>query len=267
MKRDVSAHLDVAVLSPATLELQIAVARQPGLDLTESMVLTLDGQTIVPREVNGPHGSRIHVFDSGAGNLQVDYRATTLGTALPQDASDYDHTLYLRPSRFAESDRLLGFAASEFGSGTNDPDMPARISSWVGRRIRYVAGSSTPVDGAVETLLSGTGVCRDYSHLVVALVRAIGIPARVASVYAPGCFPMDFHSVTEAWVNETWQALDPTMLAPRSTLVRIATGRDASDIAFLSHRGGDINLNAVWVSATVDGPLPIDDIEQSATIN
>ncbi|MBW0272225.1 transglutaminase [Nocardia sp. MH4] len=262
MKRDVSASMEITVHADAVLQWQIAVARQPGLDLIESMTCVLDGEYVTPREVIGPHHSRLHVLDAQAGTLRLDYQATVFGTAIPAPATDYEIALYRRPSRYAESDKLLGYAAAEFGYGIVDPEMAARVAAWVGRRISYVPGSSAPIDGAVETLLSGTGVCRDFSHLVVALLRAVGVPARVAAVYAPGCVPMDFHAVAEAYVDGAWRALDPTCLAPRSSLVRIATGRDASDIAFLDNHGGDITLNTLTVNAFVDGPLPYDDFTQ-----
>jgi hypothetical protein len=73
----------------------------------------------------------------------------------------------------------------------------AAVSSWVGTRLWYVPGSSGPTDGAVHTLLRRQGVCRDYAHLVVALLRALGVPARVAAVYAPGLEPMDFRAVAD----------------------------------------------------------------------
>ncbi|WP_378737837.1 transglutaminase family protein [Nocardia brasiliensis] len=259
MKRDVSAQLEVAITAPTTLEFQIAVARQASLDLTESLVFELDGWAVTPWEIRGPHGTRIHKFSVGPGILRAHYSATVLGAATPEPASDYDRALYLRPSRFAESDKLLGFAATEFGSGTPDARLAARVTEWVGRRIRYVAGSSDPIDGAVETLLSGAGVCRDFAHLVVALLRAVKVPARVVSVYAPGCAPMDFHAVAEAYIDGGWRALDATGLAPRCTLVRIATGRDASDVAFLDNHGGEITVKSLQVTATVDGYLPFDD--------
>src|SRR6185503_9832895 len=117
----------------------------------------------------------------------------------------------------------------------------------------YVAGSSDPTDGAVDTLLAGAGVCRDYAHLVVALLRAVNVPARLVAVYAPGCEPMDFHAVAEAYVDGHWRVVDATLLAPRQTLVRISTGRDAADTAFLDNHNGSITLNYAWVRAIVDG--------------
>ncbi|MBF6173585.1 transglutaminase-like domain-containing protein [Nocardia blacklockiae] len=265
MKRDVSARLDVAVHAPTVLEFQLAVARQPGVEVHEALEFTLDGARLPAREVTGSHGTRIHVFDCPAGTLRARYRATILGCAYPEPATDYDRALYLRPSRFAESDRLLGYAATEFGYATGDPDFPARISDWVARRVRYAAGGD-PGDGAVATLLSGTGVCRDYAHLLVALLRATGVPARVASVYAPGCTPMDFHCVAEAYTHGGWRAFDPSRLAPRTGLVRIATGRDASDIAFLDNHGGAVTITELSVDARADGPLPLDDFARPVSI-
>jgi transglutaminase-like putative cysteine protease len=115
-------------------------------------------------------------------------------------------------------------------------------------------------------MLAGAGVCRDYTHLVVALLRAVKVPARVVSVYAPGLCPMDFHAVAEAFVGGQWRVVDATLLAPRQALVRIATGRDAADIAFLDNHNGAIALNKLVVTAIVDGDLPRDSIDQLVSI-
>ena len=132
--------------------------------------------------------------------------------------------------------------------------------------MNYVPGSSDPIDGAADTLLAGAGVCRDFAHLVVALLRAVFVPARVVSVYAPGLYPMDFHAVAEAFVDGQWRVVDATLLAPRQTLVRIATGRDAADTAFLDNHRGAINLNWMNVIAIVDGDLPADSIDELVSI-
>ena len=94
-----------------------------------------------------------------------------------------------------------GWPRSRAGSSAASPTpttILGAVSSWVGRQLVYVSGSSLPTHGAVDTLLGGRGVCRDYAHLVVALLRARDVPARVAAVYAPGLQPMDFHAVAEA---------------------------------------------------------------------
>jgi hypothetical protein len=70
---------------------------------------------------------------------------------------------------------------------------------------------------------------------------------------------MDFHAVAEALIDDRWVVVDATGLAPRQSLVRIATGRDAADTAFLDNHGGDVVLNSYQVSAVVSGDLPLDD--------
>jgi transglutaminase-like putative cysteine protease len=97
----------------------------------------------------------------------------------------------------------------------------------------------------------------------VALCRAVGIPARFTSVYAPGLFPMDFHAVFEVIEHGHWYTFDATDLAPRQAMVRIATGRDAADTAFASVISGIATLNSLEVTATAGGILPIDDRDQA----
>jgi transglutaminase-like putative cysteine protease len=101
---------------------------------------------------------------------------------------------------------------------------------------------------------------------VVAMLRAVNVPARVVSVYAPGLYPMDFHAVAEAFVEGHWLVVDGTLLAPRQSLVRIATGRDAADIAFLDNHKGTIALNKMEVTAVVDGDLPRDAVDELVSI-
>ena len=112
-----------------------------------------------------------------------------------------------------------------------------------------MAGSSSVHDSAEDTLLTGMGTCRDFAHLGVALCRAVGIPARFAAVYAPGLSPMDFHAVFEAQdLDGRWYAYDATDLAPRQSMVRIVTGRDAADAAFASVNSGRSPPSAAWPS-------------------
>jgi transglutaminase-like putative cysteine protease len=266
MTRHVGADLNVEIFAPTTLEFQIAVAPHLGAQVTESLSFTLNGRQIQAMEVSGDHGNRIHKFDAEQGNLQASYSATIVGQADPAPVTEIDLSTYLRPSRYAETDKFFGFAATEFGQYVDSATLLEKVSAWVGNRLDYVPGSSDPIDGAVDTLLAGRGVCRDYAHLVVAMLRAVNVPARLVAVYAPGCDPMDFHAVTEAFVGGQWLVVDATCLAPRETMVRISTGRDAADTAFLDNHGGGINLNWANVTAVVDGYLPVDSIHDLVSI-
>lgn len=265
-KRDVSAHLDVDINGETDLEFQIAVAPHPGAEVTETLSFTLDGKPLDAKEISGPHGNRIHLLHAGAGNLKVAYRATIVGDTAPATATDYDRSLYLRPSRYSETDKFFGWAAKQFDTNAEPAKLLETVAAWVGNHLDYTPGASGPTDGATDTLLAGAGVCRDYSHLVVAALRALNVPARLVAVYAPGCDPMDFHAVAEALVDGQWRVVDATCLAPRQTLVRISTGRDAADTAFLDNHGGAITLNRTTVTAVVDGKLPTDDIGNLVSI-
>ena len=258
MDRSVSCRLDAELTGVADAVLSIAVASDATLS-AETLVATVGGSEVVVREISGEHGARLHVIDGvGPGRLDVTYRASLVGQAPPPSVDELDLIRYTRPSRYCESDRLAPFARAEFGAlvGLERVDEVAR---WVRERVLYITGSSRPTDGAVATLLAGQGVCRDFAHLVVAMLRGCDMPARVASVYAPGLQPMDFHAVAEVFVDDRWVAVDATGLAPRSSMVRIATGRDAADIAFLTTTGDRVEMGWLDVVAVTDGPLPDDD--------
>lgn len=256
----VATALEVSVQSPARLAVQVGVADPAAFAAEESIEITLDGVAVPWRELSAPHDGRIWLLEAESGSLHVAYQAVLSGSAPAPPVDLVDELLYLRPSRYCESDRLVGFASRHFHDITAPHDILAAVSSWVGTQLQYVAGSSGPTDGAVDTLLAGRGVCRDYAHLAIGLLRAMEIPARLVAVYAPGLAPMDFHAVAEAYIDNAWYVVDGTLLAPRRSLVRIATGRDAADTSFLSGYGGAITLDAMTVNATVAGDLPAEDV-------
>ena len=257
--RDVTAKLEVYVYDPTEIEMQITVAKLPGLELTEDLTVTLDDKPVEVEEIVDDHGSRIHRLPVDGGLVKVDYSASITKPADPIPVDITDHSTYLRPSRYAECDKFFGFAAGQFDNSLPDGELLNQVTAYVEDRLSYIPGASDPIDGAADTLLAGAGVCRDYAHLVVALLRALNIPARLVAVYAPGCDPMDFHAVAEAIIDGQWVVVDATRLAPRQSLVRISTGRDAADTAFLDNHRGSINLNSYEVTAVARDGLPIDD--------
>lgn len=256
----VSADLTLGVRTPSDLVLSVASTKTPGIGVDETLTIALDGRVVTADEISDVHGTRLHRAKVDLGRLTIRYEATVLGRAAQQAAEEHDLINYLRPSRYCESDTLAPIASAEF-AGLEGIALLDAVSSWVGTRLYYVPGSSLPTDGAVRTLLARQGVCRDYAHLCVALLRARGVPARLVSVYAPGLEPMDFHAVCEAHIDGRWLVVDATALAPRASMLRIATGRDAADTAFLTMLSGQADLVAMEVTATVD-VLPSDDVTE-----
>ena len=212
--RRVSAHLVVSVSEPVRLTLQVALSGVSPARVEETLYALCDGRPVEVREVFVPGTGRVHVCHPPPGRLEIGYDAVVHGTAAAPVVGDADQITYRRPSRYAESDRLAPMAQAEFAGISDYGELLAAVSSWVGSRLSYVPGSSGPTEGAVDTMLKRQGVCRDYAHLVIALLRALDVPARLAAVYAPGLQPMDFHAVAEAAVNNTWHVVDATLLAP-----------------------------------------------------
>lgn len=260
MERSVSTRLVFSTTADTKIALAITAARNPGYTaFSEELSITANGADVPFAEIADAEGGRIHYVEiPEASVVTVDYSATLAGRAISAEIPPVDLIRYVRPSRYAESDRLLPTAYAEFG-GLDGGDLILAVREWVARELSYVSGSSRGTDGAVETLLHRRGVCRDFAHLAIALLRSKDIPARLVAVYAPGLMPMDFHAVAEAYLDGQWHVIDPTGLAPRTSMVRISVGRDAADTAFLSTVGGRLTLKNMQVTAVVNGDLPVED--------
>ena len=254
MTIDAAIALTVQQAGDVALCVAVAPPHQPG-DLA---VQAVDG-TPVPTRVVLTDGGWAHIADLPAEDVEVTYRAEVgLHPADAAEASDVDVLVYRRPSRYCPSDRLAGLAADQFGH-LAPADAVMAIEAWLNASLAYVPGSTDAVDDALHPLLARTGVCRDYAHLGVALCRALGIPARYSAAYAPGLSPMDFHAVFEAAIDGRWWVFDGTRLAPRASLVRIATGRDAADTAPLTPLSAFTGTMSTQLTVTTSGDLPHDD--------
>ena len=255
---EVSARMVFDVVEPSTIALQVAVA-QSLFRQQERLAAALDGSPVDLLEVVVDR-SRIHLLTGAPGRLEVAYSARVeRPRVLPMGVGLDERLVALRQSRYCPSDVLDSFAAQELGDVRGGSIDANAVAEWVFQRLLYEGGSSGPADTAIDTLLAGRGVCRDFAHLTVTLCRSLGIPARFVSVYAPGLSPMDFHAVAEVAGPDGWHVIDATRLAPRSSLVRIATGRDAADTVLASTLEGDAEMVESEVMAWVDGDLPFDD--------
>jgi transglutaminase-like putative cysteine protease len=181
-----------------------------------------------------------------AGPLTLCYRATVdldhymaqpdaLGEVAVADIPG--HVLpYLYPSRYCQSDRLYHLAIREFGNIPQGYRRVQAIRDWVMQRITFRSNSSTSNTSALDTLVAEVGVCRDFAHLMIALCRALNIPARFATGIDYGADPIlgptDFHAYVEVYLGDRWYLFDPSGVAIPMGFLRFGTGRDASDSAF-----------------------------------
>ncbi|WP_405373469.1 MULTISPECIES: transglutaminase family protein [unclassified Microbacterium] len=251
MQRVVRAELDLDIEGPLDLILAVTIAAGTAAQ-RESFSLTQNGVALRPAEMIDAVGTRLHRVSARPGPVLVRYEATVDTSAPAPPATDLESAVYLRPSRYAPSDAVFSHARRQF-SGLRGADLLNAVERYVFESVTYSPGLSQGTDSALTTLTTGQGVCRDYAHLVIALLRAMDVPARYVACYAPGLVPMDFHAVAEAYVDGAWRVVDATRLSNRRGLVRIATGRDAADCAFLSYYGGNLALPHMVVDAAVLG--------------
>lgn len=202
-----------------------------------------------PLSVNYRATVDIRHFFAAPDSLQEMPVATLPATTLP----------YVYPSRYCQSDQLRKFAAREFGHLKQGYSRIKAIEDWVRQRTTFKSGCTNDSTSAIDTLLEQAGVCRDFAHLMIALCRAINIPARFVTGIdygaPPEMGPTDFHAYVEVLLSGRWYIFDPTGVSPPMGLIRIGTGRDAADVSFATLFGAVTPLTPLIAISAVDDPL------------
>lgn len=157
--------------------------------------------------------------------------------AVPVSQSPFDTLKYLLPSRYCPSDRMDRRAREIAGNVPAGYRQVEAIRTWINSNLEYRYGVSDATTDALDTMNDRAGVCRDFSHVAIALCRALQIPARNVVGYLHELEPMDMHAWFEAFVGGRWYAFDGTQHRPMGGRIVVAYGRDAADVAFLSHYG------------------------------
>lgn len=153
---------------------------------------------------------------------------------------------YLRPSRYCEVDELGGLAWSRFGHLKGGHERVQAVCSYVHQALKFDYARADATRTAVKALAAGTGVCRDFAHTAVALVRCLNIPARYATGYLGDIgvpkdpAPMDFSAWFEAYIGGRWYAYDARHNTPRIGRIVLGYGRDATDVAMLTTFGAHV---------------------------
>jgi len=188
------------------------------------------------------------------GPLQVNYHAVVdlhHHLAQPQDVPEVpvsrlppEALSYIYPSRYCQSDRLGAVAMAEFGALRQGYSRVLAIQNWVRRHVSFKQNTTNSTTSAVDTVIDRVGVCRDFAHLMIALCRALSIPARFATGIDYGADPVlgptDFHAYVEVYLGDRWYMFDPSGTAIPMGFVRFGTGRDAADVSFATIFGSVI---------------------------
>ena len=242
------------------------------------------------------HGNWVHHFDIprhhsdltivARADVQVDAPAP-LPDALPALSNEEawsevdgwsargEYWHFRQPSHFAVwTPALLDFASSidAANRARADPLTAVRaILSAIHGGFEY-APATTHVDSPIDDALNARrGVCQDFAHLMIAMVRHLGLPARYVSGYvapskiAEGSDPSSV--ATHAWVEVMlpelgWVGVDPTHnVSAGLRHVRVAIGRDYADVPPTRgvFKGDTSSTLSVSVDVTAGGSLPTAD--------
>ncbi len=139
------------------------------------------------------------------------------------------HPMFLQPTRLTQwTEEMANFAKDVIASDAGVLPQAQALCRAVHERFAYVPGVTSTSTTAAEAFGCETGVCQDYSHVMISLCRSAGIPARYVTGLMAG------HGATHAWVEvhdgQRWHGLDPTnnnLVDDRYML--FATGRDFED--------------------------------------
>jgi transglutaminase-like putative cysteine protease len=229
--------------------------------VAESVICTPE----VPSErISTSKGNRVFRVDAPTGPFELRYAATLEVVRPPPPAelrADNPGRLpltvltYMLPSRYCESDRFAPIAWELFGKIENRVEQVREICRWVDANLEYKPGATDSRTSAWDVWQLRKGVCRDYTHLAIALCRALSIPARYVGCYAAGLEPMDFHACFEAHLGGHWHLFDPSDNIAPDQIVVIARGRDAAN-ASLTTIFGKVTVGPVKVTCEV-APAPL----------
>lgn len=244
MRLLIDARLSYEFSDPADLLLQVEVARMSGQEVLEDSLSTTPVEGF--RRIAGEAALGRRAWMRASGRLDLTYLAQVEVTrpdpvwgSLSADAPrtmTAEATGFLLPSRYCPSDDFQAFVGAEFG-GLQGGAQVAAMRDWIEGHFSYIPGTSTAATTARETFVQRQGVCRDYAHVMITFCRAAGLPARMASVYAPDVDPPDFHAVTEVWLGDAWHLVDATGMSAASHMAVIGVGRDAADVSFMTSYG------------------------------
>lgn len=214
-----------------------------------------EGQRTLAWSVAVEGGTRGGAFRDGAGDwiegwavrgpvsevvVRVEGRVETTDLAgiLRGHRENAPPAAYLRDTAATRPDAALHDLARRAADGAaGGLDCAHRLSNAVADAIAYRPGVTAAHTTAAEALALGEGVCQDHAHALIAVARALGLPARYASGYlfadADGNAHEAAHAWAEIWIDGLgWIGFDPAnRCCPDDRYIRLGSGYDARDAA------------------------------------
>jgi transglutaminase-like putative cysteine protease len=150
--------------------------------------------------------------------------------------------VFLMSSRYCEVDEMNEMAWARFGHIAPGWGLAQAIVDYAHDAIAFGYEHARPTKSASDAHAEGRGVCRDYAHLAITLCRSMNIPARYCTGYMgdidwPKDGAMDFSAWMEVYLGGAWRTMDARHNVPRKGRIKMAVGRDATDVAISTQFG------------------------------
>lgn len=146
----------------------------------------------------------------------------------------YAHGKCIPGDRLKEFERTIRAAVPE---GLSDKEKCMVIMHYLNEKMQYEKGCTDTETTAEEAFYKGKGVCQDFAHVYITLLRMFGIPARYVCGLIVG--EGESHAWVEAAIDSNFVALDPTHdMEITDEYIKLGVGRDATDCA--------INRGVMW---------------------
>ncbi|EKF23126.1 transglutaminase-like superfamily protein [Mycolicibacterium hassiacum DSM 44199] len=162
----------------------------------------------------------------------------------------------LTPTRYTPDSRHIRRVGQRIAKDHKPHEAVIAAAHWVRGELAYVPGTTGVHSSGLDALREGKGVCQDFAHLTLILLRSMGIPARYVSGYLHpkrdavigDTIDGQSHAWIQAWTGGWWH-YDPTNDSEiTEQYVSVGVGRDYADVAPLKgiYRGeGSTDLDVV----------------------
>lgn len=266
-------QLTYTCTQPVPMILMLHVHQRRSADLRQPDRLTTDPEVSLDiyADAFGNTCCRILV---PAGGIRLTADALIRDTGLPDptyneaqehpvETLPHDVLPFLLGSRYCETERLMDEAWRLFGHVAPGWSRVQAVCDFVHQYIAFGYDFARPTKTAVEAYIERQGVCRDYAHVAITLLRCLNIPACYCSGYlgdigVPATdAPMDFSGWLEVYIGGAWHTFDPRNNQRRIGRILIARGRDAADVAISTAFGPNtLQEFRVWTDeVSVSGPF------------
>ncbi len=230
--------------TPVIAMLNVHYSRFGSLERPDHLVTVPAVPIATYRDLFGNWCSRM-VAPAGVFTLSTHGVLSDSGDADPHEPGAIQHPVedlpsealvFLLGSRYCETDRLSEMAWDLFDRGPTGWGRVQAICDYVHDHVGFDYMKADATQTAMQTWERRTGVCRDFTHLAVALCRAMNIPTRYCTGYVsdigvpPPYGPMDFAAWMEVYLSGQWWTFDPRNNTRRRGRILMASGRDATDV-------------------------------------